>query len=166
MKIPVFNEIILEGTSFDEIKKSLRKMHVGQGPTYLVMDEWQDEEFYDILSKLAQITNEMGYNVKLPFPFYIITSSIDYHPIFPVAKSVNDLPSHFRKKVKRLKSKEHSLLAKVEVLSEKLINMELAEKIKKHRDRSSLNKELYKLSSELNFYQFLEDEITKRNKDL
>lgn len=159
-KIPIYNEIIIDGLNTEQLRQRLASLQIGSLPYYIVIHEQDQQVVIKRINSILSIVEELGLSVYFPYPLYIITTKLDQHPNIQISPSVEELPRYFFKKIRRLKPKEISILNKNKVLSSKISNENI---LKKHRELKSMlkkNRELSNISREIDFYQ----KITEKRK--
>jgi len=175
MKLPVYTEInIDELTKIDfkdeelikaELKKIIKKGKIGKIPNYIVTHHLSDENLKSFLKLLQSTMEKLGSSPKFPYPTYIINEKLSDHPYFFTSYSVERLPPHFFKKIKRLKAKEQLLFTKIQVVGDKVSNNPLAEKLQLLKQQANRNRELADLTFELATYEQAIEEIKNLKKE-
>lgn len=162
MKLPVFEEFILSNFDADNIKERLARFHAGKTPLFLVIADEDSKMVSEKLDTLAKVMANQGISTKIPYPIYVITTAIAYHPDFIIANSPKELPLHFTKSTKRLNNKETAKLGKSDLLSDKIINTRPDEILTLGLERSLKMKEIKRLSKEVVFLESLARELTRK----
>ncbi|MBI2522444.1 MAG: hypothetical protein HYV97_18635 [Bdellovibrio sp.] len=162
MKIPIYAEVSFEGLNqlnLEDIKKALQKAQVGFTPSYITTHHFNLQELLTFLKLLDQALVELNLSARFPYPLYIISNNITSHPQFYIEQNVESLPSHFFKKVKRLKPKEQLLLSKVVFTGEKISNVDLLSKLDFLHNQAILNRELAIICHELFSYETILEQL-------
>ncbi|PIK15431.1 hypothetical protein [Halobacteriovorax sp. JY17] len=153
MRIPIYEELVLDHFSTDYLKEKIKASKVGSLPMYTSLHNVSEAERANVVSNIEQALKELHKNPLFPYPYYIVSETPIKGTLMSVFQSVDELPSHYFKKSKRLKNKELMLLNKVGVLNEKVINMNLYENQKIIQESAVDQRSLYKQTKELNFYE-------------
>jgi len=153
MRIPIYQELILRNENQAELVNILEVNKVGHVPCYFLTHLIADSKLPHLLSELEKAMNQIAISPRFPYPIYIISEHLDHHSFFPTAKSVEDLPKHFFKKVKRPGVKESQILMRNTVLLNKLINQPCEEKMTQITMWREGQKKLATITKELFFYQ-------------
>ncbi len=155
MKLPVFEEIKTNDYSISALVRLLHKAGAGKTALYIHLTATQIDAAHEQADNIAQALEELGVHPKLPYPFYLISPVLKHHPLLTIISIEQDLPAHFRKKTKRLKNKEQSLLNRVKLVSEKLTNIDLNELDQDVKLQMKEHRKLYKLTKETHFLEML-----------
>ena len=155
MKLPIFQEIKLNNYSVNELVESFKLQEVGLFPTYLILNTTSLEETREALDNLAGAFAQLNINPKFPYPFYAVTDIVHFHKSVPICSSVDELPAHFDRTVKRLKGRELALLNKANLLKDKVVNLPYYERLQKLKKSMKGQRELYNTTKKLNFYEDL-----------
>jgi hypothetical protein len=153
MRIPIYEELILEQFTLEYLRKKLSNSKVGLVPMYTSFHVLSEKERPTAAMNIEQIMIELEIHPKFPYPFYIISETPIRSIGISVFSNVESLPSHFFKKAKRLKNKELALLNKTTLLAEKVINNDLFKKDEDLNEGYIGQKKLYRKSKELHFYE-------------
>tara|TARA_R100000656_G_scaffold96920_1_gene70364 strand:+ start:306 stop:788 length:483 start_codon:yes stop_codon:yes gene_type:complete len=155
MKLPVFEEVKTSDFSVSILMKHLHRAGAGKSPIFIHLDPADPV----LANQQADCVHEalIGLDIhpQLPYPCYIVTPALKDHADLPHARAEQDLPSHFRKKSKRLKNKEQSLLNRVRLVADKLTNEDLGQLDKEVQSEMKEHKKLYKLTRETHFLELL-----------
>jgi len=119
MKIPIFEEILLNEMTAEKLRIIVSDSRIGKVPCYLNLTNLKKDEMEQLILNLAQIVLEHNLHPLFPYPLYIV-SSIPVKSIFPWVRTVKDLPAHYFKKIKRPNNKELQLLNKLSIKVDKL----------------------------------------------
>ncbi len=157
MKIPVYEEIILQGHGKEYYKDFIPLSRIGRVPSFINAQKLSRIELISFLDDLEEALFENKLNPLFPYPLYVITEELIEYNSIPLLKTVKDLPDHFFKKVKRPTNKEMQLLNKLYLRVEKVGNLEMEKLVDKLKSISSEQKELYNISRELYFLEQLHD---------
>tara|TARA_R110000868_G_scaffold411568_1_gene705392 strand:- start:3717 stop:4199 length:483 start_codon:yes stop_codon:yes gene_type:complete len=155
MKLPVFEEVKTSDFSLSILMKHLHRAGAGKSPIYIHLEPTDPVLARDQADSVYEALVGLDVHPQLPFPCYIITPALRGHDYLPHAKAEQDLPSHFRKKSKRLKNKEQSLLNRVRLVADKLTNQDLPQLDAIVNEEMSEHKKLYKVTRESHFYELL-----------
>lgn len=154
MKIPIFEEIILKGTKVQDIQLIIEDSRIGKVPCYMNLTNFKNSDLKDFVMNLEQIILENSLHPFFPYPLYLITPD-SLKTIFPLVKSVKELPEHFFKKIKRPNNKELQLLNKLSLKVDKIKNLEIYKIIQELKDSGNSQKKLYLETKELHFLEKL-----------
>lgn len=161
MRIPIYEEIVLDDFTQEYLTEMIRGSKIGSIPMYATIYDIPIDKREYALSNLEQVLKSLHKSPYFPYPFYLVSDTPLRGSLISVFKAVEDLPSHYFKRSKRLKNKETLLLNKVGVQCEKVINMELYEGKEIIQNSASKQKNLYNCTKELNFYEEIIYEIQK-----
>lgn len=153
IKIPIFEEISIEDFSEASVRQALKTKNVGLTPYYIATGELQGQKLEEALDNIYQAIRNLQLTPYFPYPLYVVTEYMQYHPYLLMASSVQDLPRHFFKKSRRLKNKESALLNKNMMMASKIINDKIEEKIRIVKNRTRDQRELFDITKEADFYQ-------------
>lgn len=153
MKLPVFEELKVPNFEIPILLKALHRIGAGQLPIFVYLSAKNEAEARQQLDHITKALHELGVHPQIPFPIYAITEFIDVHPDIPIVPNEEELPQHFNKKSKRLKTKEQSLLNRVRIVAEKLNNQDLIKTDDSIKMEMSLHRRLYRLTRETHFYE-------------
>ena len=153
MRIPIYEELVLDNFSPDYLKEKLKLSRIGALPMYTSLHSVAESERAHVVSLIEIALKELNKSPLFPYPYYIVSETPISGSLMSIFSSVDDLPTHYFKKSKRLKNKELMLLNKVAVLNETVLNMNLYENQKVIQDSSLDQKNLYIQTKELNFYE-------------
>jgi hypothetical protein len=159
MRIPIFEEIEVKKFDLNSLNKFFVNKKLRRGPHYIDLTKLSSAFVVEAMDNIAIALEKLNIHPEFPFPFYIITEACSSHKVLQVSKSVDDLPAHFVRRVKRLKNKELAVLNKTLLLAEKLSNQEVKEIINDLKSCYGPQKELYQNCREINFYQHILDQI-------
>ena len=152
MKIPIFEEILLNELSNEKLKVLISDSRIGKVPCYINLTNFKKEEIENLVLNLEQLILENNLHPLFPYPLYIVTTS-NLNTIIPKTRSVKDLPDHYFKKIKRPNNKELQLLNKLSLKVEKIKNLELYKVISHFRHTAISQKKLYNETKELYFLE-------------
>lgn len=162
MKIPIFEEFIIDDFDLNEIKDIFVDSRVGKVPMYVNLVNRNAEEITEILRFFKEIFIEKNIHPFFPYPFYLITSDKNDR-FFLKVDSVKELPEYFFKKVKRPNNKELQLLNKIELKVEKICNLNIYEKVEQITHVRNTQKKLYQETKELFFLELVYSNLIKIN---
>lgn len=154
MKIPIFEEILLKGTSIDNVREVVDDSRIGKVPCYINLSHYQANDLETVIINLEQVILENALHPRFPYPLYLITAR-SVKTLFPSVRSVKDLPEHYFKKIKRPSNKEMQLLNKLSLKVDKIKNLELYKISQDLKDTSDAQKKLYTETKELYFLETL-----------
>lgn len=173
MKIPIFEEIKIDDfmseTYFDDIEED----KIGRVPTYFNLIGLKRSLALEVINKLQGHLKTKNKNPYFPYPTYLVSNlsfkeyELSYNlPLLrlKVVKSVNDLPDHFFKKVKRPNAKELGLLSKLYMKVDKLEFLNLNELQQSFIKSSLSDKELFERAKELSFLEKIFYAIQEKHK--
>ena len=164
MKIPIFEEVLLKGSSVYDIKDVVTESRIGKVPCYINLSSvTKTEETTEIIMNLEQVILESGLHPRFPYPLYIITLKT-VNSLFPSVRSVKELPEHYFKKVKRPNNKELQLLNKLSLKVDKIKNLELYKITQELKDSADSQRRLYVETKELFFLETLNHLLFEKNK--
>ncbi len=157
MKIPIYEEIILQGNGKQYLSEFVPLSRIGRVPSFINCQKLNRVELINFLDDLEEALKKNKLNPYFPYPLYIISEEISQYNSIPILKSVKDLPEHFYKKIKRPNNKEMQLLNKLYLRVEKVGNLELAKLFDQLKSISDEQKKMYQSSKELYFLEQLND---------
>ncbi|MFA6235793.1 MAG: hypothetical protein WC635_00590 [Bacteriovorax sp.] len=163
MKIPIFEEILLSEVSSEKLRIIVSDSRIGKVPCYLNLSIMKKDDVENMIINLEQIILDHNLHPLFPYPLYIVTP----HPvksIFPVVRTVKDLPEHYFKKVKRPNNKELQLLNKLSLKVDKIKNLELYKILNEFRRSSFAQRKLYNETKELYFLETLNSKLFEKGK--
>jgi hypothetical protein len=164
MRIPIYEELILDDYSEEYLRGALSKSKIGQVPMYTSFHNISAKERPTAAMNIELIMKELNIHPNYPYPFYIISETPLRSIIISVFDVVESLPSHYFKRAKRLKNKELALLNKTTLLAEKVINNDLYEKVNDLKEGYEGQKLLYRKSKELSFYEDVLNDLERQEK--
>ena len=154
MKIPIFEEILLKGTTLSDLYTVVEDSRIGKVPCYLNLSTFNKEELATLVINLEQIILEAGLHPRYPYPFFLVTEK-SVRSLLPSVKSVKDLPEHYFKKIKRPNNKELQLLNKLSLKVDKIKNLQLYKITQSLKDTAETQKKLYIETKELHFLELI-----------
>lgn len=163
MKIPIFEEIVLKGTTLAELKEAISDSRVGKVPCYINLFEMRSDELDSLVINLEQTILEEGLHPRFPYPLFLVTKK-SVRSLIPTVRSVRELPEHYFKKVKRPNNKELQLLNKLSLKVDKIKNLELYKIMEEFRESADAQKKLYQETKELFFLESLNQKLTVKVK--
>ena len=164
MRIPIYEELLLDDYSKEYLLTKLSKSKVGQVPMYTSFHNISAKERPTAAMNIELVMKELDIHPNYPYPFYIISETPLRSITISVFDVVESLPSHYFKRAKRLKNKELALLNKTTLLAEKVINNDLYEKMEDLKEGYKGQKVLYRKSKELSFYENILNDLEKKAK--
>jgi len=163
MKIPIFEELLLKGSSLSDIQLVVDDSRIGKVPCYINLTHYTGNDLDTAIMNLEQVILEASLHPRFPYPLYIITTKA-VRTLFPTVRSVKDLPEHYFKKVKRPNNKELQLLNKLSLKVDKIKNLQLYKIIQDLRDSSDTQRRLYSETKELHFLEVLNSALFEKPK--
>lgn len=163
MKIPIFEEILLKGSTLQDLKAVVDDSRIGKVPCYINLTNYAAADLENAIMNLEQVILEAAMHPRFPYPLYIITTKT-VRTLFPTVRSVKDLPEHYFKKVKRPNNKELQLLNKLSLKVDKIKNLQLYKIIQELRDSSDAQRRLYSETKELHFLETLNAALYEKPK--
>ncbi len=163
MKIPVFEVIELEEVTQESVKKLIASGRIGKAPLNIVLNTLDLEMARKAVEQLLDYLISEKISAKFPYPIYIISEVLEEHPEIEIMKTIEDVPSHFKRRVKRLTNKEQLFLNKSNSISEKLIKSQIGDINSELFKYFSKQRELFDLTKELHFYNQIFDELTNND---
>lgn len=157
VKIPVYEEIILQGNGKEYLSDFIPLSRIGRVPSYINAQKLSKIELINFLDDLEEALRENKLNPLFPYPLYVITEELNDYNSIPLLKTVKELPEHFYKKVKRPNNKEMQLLNKLYLRVEKVGNLDMLKLVENLKDSSIKQKDLYIQTKELYFLERLHD---------
>lgn len=154
MKIPIFEEVLLKGTSTNELRLVVEDSRIGKVPCYINLSNFTTEALETLIINLEQVILEAAMHPRFPYPLYLVTEK-SVRSLFPTVKSVKELPEHYFKKVKRPNNKELQLLNKLSLKVDKIKNLQLYKITQDLKDTADTQKKLYAETKELHFLEQL-----------
>ena len=155
MKLPVFEEVKTTDFSVPVLIKLLHRAGAGRSAIFFHLSAKDPEQAKTQADAVVQAFEQLGLHPNLPYPCYIISSVLKFHPVLNVVALEQNLASHFRQKTKRLKNKEQSLLNRVKLVADKLTNLDLIDLDQVVKSEMKEHKKLYKLTRETHFLEML-----------
>ncbi|MGB0453378.1 MAG: hypothetical protein ACPGJV_06655 [Bacteriovoracaceae bacterium] len=155
MRIPIYQEISFENYEASELIKALGELELGKLPYYSILHHLDYEKTKEAIDNFNQAFITLGIHPLFPYPFYLITEKVKSHDQISIFESIDALPQHFFRKVKRLKTKEQAVLQRVNLKAAKIKNIEIYAKSEELKDRLHPQRELYNVCEELQFYDYL-----------
>lgn len=163
MKIPIFEELLLKGSSLQDIQLVVDDSRIGKVPCYINLTHYAPNDLEAAVMNLEQVILEAALHPRFPYPLYIITTK-PVRTLFPTVRSVKELPEHYFKKVKRPNNKELQLLNKLSLKVDKIKNLQLYKIIQDLRDSSDTQRRLYSETKELHFLEVLNSALFEKPK--
>jgi len=162
MRVPVYEELIIKNTDVMSVVDVLRKSKVGRGPTYLNLNDIVESKTVNILNTLVEALKILKISPFFPYPLYVISSISPQHIPLPFLDNLEQLPSHFFSKIKRLNSKELDLTHKISTLTERIANQPIEARRNELKKSMKTQKKLFHLTKEQAFYERLIINLNKR----
>ena len=163
MKIPVFEEIVLNELDYDHAKSTIEHSRIGKVPCYINLSTLKKTDLITIIPILEKILEDLKLHSRFPYPTYLITH-LPVESTFPVVTTAKELPDHFFKKVKRPSNKELQLLNKLGLKVDKLNNLDRKKIMEQFQDTSTAQRQLYELSKELYFLETIHEHLNFKEK--
>lgn len=154
MKIPIFEEVLLKGSSLKDILNIVEDSRIGKVPCYINLTNYSAEDLNTTLLNLEQVILDTALHPRFPYPLYIITTKT-LNTLFPTVRNVKQLPEHYFKKIKRPNNKELQLLNKLMLKVDKIKNLQLYKITEQLKHSADSQKKLYSETKELYFLEKL-----------
>ncbi len=167
MRIPIFEQITLQLSELENLEilqDTLAQSRPGQVPCYIGLWQTPSNRHEELARNVLLALKRLGVGPLFPYPLYIISDQLKDFDELPVVPTVEALPQHFFKKVKRLKNKELALLHKAHPQAQKLVNLDCNNKLAQLQSILKQNRPLYDLSRQLHFYETLLEKIEAKEK--
>jgi hypothetical protein len=161
IKIPVFEEIVINDFTEDKLRDTIAQSRIGKVPCYINLISLNKAEIEAFIITLELILLEYNIHPRFPYPLYII-SPAPLKSICPWVRSLKDLPDHYFKRVKRASNKELQLLNKLSLKVDKIKNLELYKIINELKSSAASQKELFLKTKELYFLEFLDSKLFEK----
>lgn len=163
MKIPIFEEVLLNGNTPKDLKAIIDDSKIGKVPCYVNLTNYSQEDLVNTIINLEQLILENGLHPRFPYPLYVITSK-SVSTQFPTVRSVKELPEHYFKKVKRPSNREMQLLNKLALKVDKIKNLQLYKIIEDLGNSAEPQRKLYNETKELYFLEKLNHMLFEKSK--
>lgn len=165
IKIPIYEEILVSSFELNALVSSLQNKRVGMVPCYLNLGELKGKQLHEAINNIIKALKKNEISPFFPYPLYLITEHVQYHPDIQIAPSVEQLPRHYFRKSRRLNPKENALLNRNNITAAKIFNENIDQKLSQLKALSSENQEMYNLTTECFFYQQLNQLLAKNSQD-
>lgn len=152
MKIPIFEEIIIKDISIKAIVYLFSQKKMGKQPMYISLHSVAPNQHQLAIDNIGEALVELRIHPHFPFVIYVISKVDVWHETIQIAKTLDELPSHFLKRAKRLKNKEINLLNKLTLIGEMVGNQDIYERFIDLKSTFSYHRQLYNLCKEDQFY--------------
>lgn len=162
MRIPVYEEINLDNYDLGAVCDLFKTKKLSQVPMYIIIHHLKGEELEVALNNIAEALIMLNIHPKFPYPLYIVTRESTNHSSLPIVPSVEELPRHFHKKARRLKTKELILLSKCTILGRKVDNINLHQRFRQISKNAPSQRALFDMCKEVYFYDRVMDGINSR----
>jgi hypothetical protein len=163
MKIPIFEEILVKGTSVPELRACLEDTRIGRVPCFINLSNHKPDDLAALVINLEQVLLQSALHPRFPYPLYLVTGKF-IESLFPTVRVIKDLPEHYFKKVKRPNNKEIQLLNKLSLKVDKLNNLELYKIVGELKDSAEPQRKLYNETKELHFLETLYSRFFEKTK--
>ncbi len=157
MKIPIYEEIILQGNGKEYLSDFIPLSRIGRVPSFINAVKLNRHELFTFLNDLEETLRNNKLSPIFPYPLYVITEEASHYNTIPLLKSVKELPEHFYKKIKRPNNKEIQLLNRLYLRVEKVSNLEMNQLLENLKNVAEKQKKLFVLTRELYFLEQLHD---------
>lgn len=165
MRVPVYEELKISQFDVMAVLDQMKKSRLGHVPCYIDLVGHPENETDQALQALEDALIMLKVSPLFPYPFFIISDKIKRQTThIPIVQNKSELPAHFKKPVKRLTSKELSLLNKAVTLTERISNTPLQQRQKELDEGTRFHKMLFQLSKELDFYQEILEDLQMEKK--
>lgn len=160
IKQPVFTEFKFDyPTDINRINTLLKESHCGDAPLFFNLKKIPNEDSYNLLDMIENFMRKNSINPKIPYPFFIVSNTINDHDFFLTVRNENELPLFFLKKSARTTKKDQNLLAKKDFHLKRLRCIDIEEKVSQLRRKSRGMKVISDLSHEYLFLSRLKDKL-------
>lgn len=163
MRVPVYEELEISQFDVMSVLDTMKKSRVGHVPSYIDLTEKTKTEVERAIQIVEDVLQMLKVSALFPYPLFIITREIQIETHIPLVSNKERLPMHFMRPIKRLTSKELSLLNKAITLTQRMTNTPLQQRQKELAHGTRLHKTLFQLTKELDFYQDILEKLQKRN---
>ena len=102
MKIPIFEEVIVKDLSVKAIVYLFSQKKMGKQPIYISLHSIAPNQHQLAIDNIGEALSELRVHPHFPFVIYAISKLDVSHETIQIAKTLDDLPSHFLKRAKRL----------------------------------------------------------------
>lgn len=162
MRVPVYQELKI--TKFDvmNVLDQMKKSRIGQAPCYIDISPLEKDEAEHALQVIEDTFKMLKASPLFPYPTYIITEIPELETNLPTIETKDKLPKHFMRPIKRLTSKELSLLNKAVTLTNRIANTPIQQRLQELQQGTKYYKMLFQLSKELDFYQDVLEDLKKQ----
>ena len=152
MKVPLLQKIDIQDISIESIKTMFDRNPIGIAPVIFVLDEAIIEQRELFAKNCLQVFRQRAINPFFPFPSYILCSKKVETQGLPQLYKIEEAPKHFIKKIKRVKSREQTLLTKAQTYQSRIQNHSVTEDLEYLEHKREDNRKLRDLCYEKNFY--------------
>ncbi len=139
------NEIeIANKLEFQQLKMLFEHYQIASAPYYIDLTKFREIDREEILNKLQRVANELMINPRFPYPCYVITGK-RLNPnkwTFPLCDNLEQLPNYYQK-ARSGKKKESGFSARITTYCEKLLSLQLTQKIELIKDKLKSQDGLY-----------------------
>lgn len=159
MKLPILQKIDIQDTARESLQLVFERNNIGITPTILILDEAIVAHREIFAKNCLEVFKIKGLNPFFPFPCYILTpEKIQTHGL-PQIRSIEEAPKHFIKKIKRIKSREQTLLSKADTYQSRIQNQSVTEDLTYLRRKREDNHKLRDLCRQKSFCATLLEQI-------
>lgn len=153
MLIPTLLSHDIPNINWSHAQQSLEKITWGKGPIILKIKHIHDEnEILLFLDHLHEYLVNRGIHPKLPYPIFIQSDLVVFSPHFVIISSYYR-NRYYIEKSSQAKGKENSLLNKISVLKQAILNHSLFDITDDFCRYSQKSKHLKNICLENNYYQ-------------
>jgi hypothetical protein len=164
MAIPLLEELQLKQYDQDYLMEVLTRSRINKAPVFIKLKTEDRGEAIEQLKNLRESLRKLKIHPRFPYPIYILTALFDYYDDFIVMRDEKEITSHFKIKSKRPNNREQLILNKVNLVVEKVNNLDIDGRYQSVIDNKESVKKLYKLSKESWYYEKILRELVSANK--
>ncbi len=151
MKVPLLQKIEIQDISPEAINLIFDRNPIGVAPIIFILDEVVLPHKDIFVKNCIKIFKERGISPYFPFPCYLLSNERIENKAMPQLRSIEDAPKHFIKKIKRVKSREQSLLSKADTYQSRTQNHSVTKDLEYLKRKREDNRKLRDLCHEKNF---------------
>lgn len=164
MRVPVYEELKISKFDVMSVLDQMKKSRVNQVPCYIDLSTLELDEIEHALQVIEDTLKMLKASPLFPYPIFIITQITGLQTSLPIVETKEKLPKHFMRPIKRLTSKELSLLNKAVTLTNRISNTPMEQRLRELQQGTRYHKMLFQLSKELDFYQDVVEKLKSRKR--
>jgi hypothetical protein len=165
VKVPIIQNIEVSSLNKDTLLKAFIDAHIGENPISVQISAGlSNHKAEQVLQEIDHIFNQLKISPKLPYPLFIIYPHNIISENFVVLKTEKELSKYYKRKLKKLKKRETSLLAKVSVLTTRINNYNLDDHLSIVKTQSLKHRTLKNACQEKSFYGSILEDIMESEK--